>query len=145
MLLDAMQKRVEFPELKKIAKRKYDVYTPDSLIVEAKASGWPLIYELRAMGIPVAEYTPSRGNDKGVRVNSIADMFSEGIVWRPETRWAEEVMEQFASFPSGENDDLVDASTLALMRFRRGGFVPLPTDGNIEDDENYVPINAAYY
>ena len=105
---------------------------PDAFIVEAKAAGMPLIFELRAMGIPVSEYTPSRGNDKIARVNAVADLFASGVVWAPETRFAEDVVQEFAAFPSGEHDDLVDSSTQALLRFRQGGFLSLYTD---EEDE----------
>ena len=142
MLLDAIHERLEFPELKKKALDKYKQYSPDATIIEAKASGWPLIYELRAMGIPVQDFTPSRGNDKIERVNSVSDLFSSGVVWRPDKRFAEEVMEEFASFPAGENDDLVDSSTQALIRFRSGGFIPLPSDGY---EDNFVRKKAAYY
>jgi predicted phage terminase large subunit-like protein len=72
------------------------------------------------MGIPVAEYTPSRGNDKTVRVNAVADLFSSGKVWAPDTRWAREVVEEIAAFPVGEHDDFVDTMTQALLRFRQG-------------------------
>ena len=89
ILLDAYKERLEFPELKKMAMEKYKAYTPDAFIVEAKAAGMPLIFELRAMGIPVQEYTPSRGNDKISRVNAVSDLFASGVVWCPETRWAE--------------------------------------------------------
>ena len=80
------------------------------------------------MGIPLQTYSPQRGNDKITRVNSISDIFASGLVWAPKTRWAEEAIEQFASFPSGEHDDIVDAGTYALMRFRQGGFIRLPSD-----------------
>jgi predicted phage terminase large subunit-like protein len=106
----------------------YKSYQPDAFVVEAKAAGTPLIFELRSMGIPVSEYTPSRGNDKIARVNAVADLFASGVVWCPETRWAEEVVEQFAAFPNAEHDDLVDSSTQALIRFRQGGFVSLFSD-----------------
>jgi len=128
ILLDAYKERLEFPELKKKAFELWSDMQPDAFIVEAKAAGMPLIFELRAMGIPVAEYTPSRGNDKIARVNAVADLFASGVVWAPETRFAEEVVEEFASFPAGEHDDLVDSSTQALLRFRQGGFLPLHTD-----------------
>ena len=95
ILLDAHKERLEFPELKKKAMEKYRFYKPDAFIIEAKAAGMPLIFELRQMGIPVQEYTPSRGNDKIARVNAVADLFSSGIVWCPQTRWAEEVVEEF--------------------------------------------------
>ena len=128
ILLNALKKRMEFPELKKKAYEEYQEWNPDSLIIEAKASGAPLVYELRAMGLPVQEYTPSKGNDKISRLNSVADIFASGRVWVPETRWAEELVEEVASFPSGEHDDLVDSMTQALIRFRKGGFLRLDTD-----------------
>ena len=128
ILLNTYKKRVEFPELKRDVMREYNEYEPDSLIVEKKASGAPLIYDLRAMGIPVQEYTPGKGQDKIARLNSVSDIIASGKVWVPQTRWAEELVDEVAAFPSGEHDDLVDATTLALMRFRQGGFLRLPSD-----------------
>jgi predicted phage terminase large subunit-like protein len=128
ILLNTYKKRVEFPELKRDVMREYTDYEPDSLIVEKKASGAPLIYDLRAMGIPVQEYTPGKGQDKIARLNSVSDIIASGKVWVPQTRWAEELVDEVAAFPSGEHDDLVDATTLALMRFRQGGFLRLPSD-----------------
>tara|TARA_R110000824_G_scaffold77822_1_gene196680 strand:- start:787 stop:2298 length:1512 start_codon:yes stop_codon:yes gene_type:complete len=142
ILLDAYKERLEFPELKKRAMEMYKEFEPDACIVEAKAAGTPLIFELRAMGIPVGEYTPSRGNDKISRVNAVSDLFASGIVWCPETRFAEEVIEEFAAFPAGEHDDLVDSSTQALLRFRQGGFLRLNSD---EEDEPFYPKRAEYY
>ena len=149
ILLDAFKERMEFPELKRTALKHYHAWdtdsTPVSLIVEKKASGAPLIYELRAMGIPVGEFTPSKGNDKISRLNSVSDMFASGVVWAPQTRWAEEVIDEVASFPSGEHDDLVDATTLALMRFRRGGFMQLATDEKEEPKEFRSSRRVGYY
>jgi predicted phage terminase large subunit-like protein len=132
ILLDAFKKRMEFPELKEKAFNHYKEWEPDAFIVEAKASGAPLIFELRAMGIPVSEFTPSRGNDKMVRINSVSDLFASGKVWAPGTRWADELIEEMAAFPNSDHDDLVDSTTQALIRFRKGGFLRLNTD---EDDE----------
>ena len=143
ILLDAFKRRMEFPELKETAFNHYKTWEPDAFIVEAKASGGPLIYELRSMGIPVSEFTPSRGNDKMVRINAVADLFASGKVWCPRTRWAEEVVEEMAAFPNSDHDDLVDSSTQALLRFRKGGFIRLDSD---EQDE---PVSfrrkIAYY
>jgi len=143
ILLDAVKERLEFPELKERALQYYKEWEPDVFIVEAKAAGSPLIFELRRMGIPVSEFTPTRGNDKIARMNSVTDLFASGKVWAPRKRWAEEVIEEMAAFPNSEHDDLVDSSTQALIRYRKGGFVRLPSD---ELDE---PINfrrkSAYY
>jgi predicted phage terminase large subunit-like protein len=119
---------MEFPRLKKVAIEEYDEWQPDSIIIEKKASGAPLIYEMRAMGIPVQEFTPTKGNDKIARLNAVSDLFASGMVWMPNTSWAEEVVDEVASFPAGEHDDYVDSTSMALMRFRRGGFVRLPSD-----------------
>ena len=142
ILLDALKERMEFPTLKKRALEMYQEWEPDAFIVEAKAAGAPLIHELRSMGIPVTEYTPSRGNDKVSRVNAVADFFASGIVWCPPKRWAEEVIEEFASFPVGDHDDLVDSSTQALLRFRQGGFIALEHD---EYEEQKPRRLANYY
>jgi predicted phage terminase large subunit-like protein len=128
ILLDTYKKRVEWVDLKRDVLKVYQDWEPDGVLIEKKATGAPLIYELRSMGIPVQEYTPSRGNDKVSRLNSVSDIIASGKVWVPETRWAEELVDEIAAFPSGEHDDLVDATTLALMRFRQGGFLRLPTD-----------------
>ena len=143
ILLDALQERLEFPDLKARALDMYKEFEPDAFIVEAKASGSPLIFELRRMGIPVNEYTPSRGKDKVARVNAVSDLFSSGLVWAPKTRWADEVVEQFAAFPAGDHDDLVDSGTQALLRFRQGGFISIDSDE--KEEEFYRHRRAAYY
>jgi predicted phage terminase large subunit-like protein len=123
ILLNAVRKRMEFPELKKKAIEEFQQWDPDSIIIEKKASGAPLIYEMRSMGIPVAEFTPSKGNDKISRLNAVSDIFASGRVWIPNTHWAEEVVDEVASFPGGEHDDYVDSVSLAMMRFRKGGYI----------------------
>jgi predicted phage terminase large subunit-like protein len=143
ILLDAFKDRMQFPELKQVALKHYKDWEPDAFVVEKKAAGAPLIQELRAMGIPVQEFSPSRGNDKIVRVNAIADLFTSGKVWAPDTRWAREVIEELAAFPVGEHDDYVDTTSQALLRFRQGGFISLDTDDR--DDKLFAPRKAAYY
>lgn len=141
ILLNAFRKRMEFPELKKTALEQYKEWEPDSIIIEKKASGAPLIYELRAMGVPAQEFTPSKGNDKISRLNAVSDLFASGRVWVPNTHWAEEVIEEVASFPSGEHDDYVDSVSLAMMRFRKGGFIRTTLD---EDDEQLYRRRRQY-
>jgi len=128
ILLDSFKEKMEFPELKDVAFKHYKECNPDTLIVEAKASGLPLIAELRQMGIPVQEFTPSKGNDKIARVNAVSDLFASGVIWCPDTRWAHELIEETADFPNGEHDDLVDSMTQALLRYRQGGFIRLASD-----------------
>ena len=134
ILLNAYRDRLEFPELKRTVMEEYKEWEPDSIIIEKKASGAPLIYELRSMGIPVQEFTPTKGNDKISRLNAVSDIFASGRVWHPPTRWAEEVIEEIASFPAGEHDDYVDSTSMALMRFRKGGYIRTSMD---EPDDYY--------
>jgi predicted phage terminase large subunit-like protein len=145
ILLDAFKDRIEFPELKQVALKHWKEWKPDAFIVEKKAAGAPLIQELRKMGIPVEEFTPSRGNDKNVRVNAVADLFRSGIVWAPGTRWANEVIEEVASFPVGEHDDFVDTTTQALLRFRQGNFISLDSDMKDEPSIFRRRRYAGYY
>jgi len=145
ILLDALKERLEFPELKQRAQEMYKEWEPDAFIVEAKASGAPLIFELRRMGIPVQEFTPTRGNDKISRINSVSDIFASGRVWAPRKRWAEEVIEEMAAFPNSDHDDLVDSSTQALIRFRKGGFIKLDSDEEDDIPGFRSPRKKGYY
>ena len=132
ILLNCIKQRLEFPELKDLCIQEYKEWEPDAFIVEKKSNGAALYQEMRRMGIPVGEFTPGKGQDKISRVNAISDLVRSGIVWVPDYRWARELVEECNDFPSGQNDDLVDSTTLALMRFRQGGFIKLPSDE--EDD-----------
>jgi predicted phage terminase large subunit-like protein len=142
ILLDSLKGRYEFPELRRRALEQYKYWTPETVIIESKASGLPLTHELRQMDIPVVNFTPSKGNDKHVRVNSVAPLFESGIIWAPDQKFAEEVIEECAAFPYGDHDDLVDSTTQAIMRFRQGGFLPHPEDYK---DEKREPMKREYY
>jgi predicted phage terminase large subunit-like protein len=128
ILLNAIKQRLEFPELKQLCIEEYREWEPDAFIVEKKSNGAALYQEFRRMGIPVGEFTPGKGQDKISRVNAVSDLFAGGVVWAPDRRWAHEVIEECNDFPAGANDDLVDSTTLALSRFRQGGFIRLPND-----------------
>ena len=143
ILCDARRGRWDFPELRRIALEECKYWEPECVLIEAKASGMPLTHELRQMGIPIQNYSPSRGNDKFSRVNSVAPLLESGLVWSPDTRWAEEVIEECASFPAGEHDDFVDTVTQALRRFREGGFITHPEDE--VDDYDRPRREYAYY
>ena len=141
ILLDSQKGRWDFPELKQKAYELYRFWDPETVIIEAKATGVPLTHELQSMGIPVVNFTPSRGNDKVSRVHSVAPLFESGMIWAPDTSWAEELIEECAAFPNGEFDDLVDSTTQALMRYRQGNFVQLPSD----DWDFPEPSQIEYY
>ena len=130
--------------LKELAVREYHDWEPDAFIVEKKSSGSALYQEMRRMDLPVQEYTPHRGSgDKMARLNSVADIIRSELCWVPAKRWAEELVEEIAGFPFMSNDDQVDSTVMALLRFRQGGFIRLPTD--VWDDEPEIPQRADYY
>lgn len=148
ILLNAIKRRMEFPELKQLSMEEYREWEPDAFIVEKKSSGTPLYQEMRRAGVMVQEYTPVRGtannpNSKMARLNSVSDIISSGLVWVPPKRWAEELVEEVAGFPFAPNDDQVDTTIMALMRFRQGGFIKLPTDE--QDDELPYRRKVDYY
>ena len=129
ILLDSFKDRLEFPELRRVALEQYKYWNPETVIIEAKASGLPLMYELRQMGIPAMNFTPSKGQDKIARVNAVSPMFEAGQVWAPlKEEFAQELVEECAAFPYGDHDDLVDSTTQALLRYRQGGLVRHPED-----------------
>ena len=144
ILMDAKRGRWDFPELKSHAMEEYKYWEPDMVLIEAKASGTPLTDELRTMGIPVVNYTPSRGRDKHTRMHMVAPMFESGKVWAPEKKFSEEVIDECAAFPNGDNDDYCDSMSMALIRYRKGGFLRLDSD---EEDDNptYRPQLRQYY
>lgn len=142
ILMDARRGRWNFPELKEIAAEEYEYWEPDMVIIEAKASGQPLTDELRATGIPVMNYTPSKGRDKITRMHTVAPLFEAGMVWAPTRKFSEEVIEECLAFPYGEHDDFVDSMTMALIRFRQGGFIELEGEN---DNEDYYPRKREYY
>jgi predicted phage terminase large subunit-like protein len=144
ILLNKVKGKYEFPELKQMAHDQYQEWQPDSVIVEAKASGQPLIDEMRRSGIFVQDFSPGKGQDKIARLNAVADMYASGHVWFPETSWASQTVEEILAFPAGEHDDEVDTMTLALMRVRKGGLLRLNTDH--EDNEVFHRSRrAAFY
>ena len=143
ILLSAFKDRYEFPELRRVAHEEYLWWRPDMTLIEAKASGIPLTAELRRMGIPVVNFTPSKGNDKHARVNSVSPLFESGKVWAPmNEHFAQEVVEECAAFPFGEHDDYVDSMTQALMRIRQGGLIRHPED---YQDEPVPRKRVEYY
>lgn len=150
ILLDAFRGRWEFPQLKARALEAYREWQPETLLVEKKAAGAPLIQELRQMDLIVEEYSPSRGtrmqsNDKRARANSVAPILADGVVWAPDRLWAYELINECAEFPNGEHDDRVDCTVMALTRYRQGGLLRLDNDAKDEPLWATRRRRAAYY
>ena len=137
ILLDAMKGRWNFPELKEIAIEQNEYWEPDMMLIEAKGSGQPLADEMRLINLPVVTFSPGRrkgGNlDKTTRMHIVSPIFESGKVWYPNSKFADEVIEEVASFPNGDHDDYCDSMTMAIMRFRQGGFISLQGEEIAED------------
>jgi predicted phage terminase large subunit-like protein len=146
ILMDAKKGRWSFPELKDVAQEENDYWEPEMILIEAKASGQSLADEMRLLNLPVSTFSPGRrkggGLDKMTRMHIVSPIFESGKVWYPEGRkFADEVIEEVASFPNGDHDDFCDSMTMALMRFRQGGFISL----NGEEFEDDPPRKAREY
>ena len=131
-LIDSFREKLTFPELKSQAVHLYNELQPDLVLVEAKASGWSLVQELMRTGIPITPFNPKK-MDKLARVHSVAPLFEGGRIWFPDTDASADVMNQFAMFPNTKHDDLVDSTTQALLRLRKGWMVSHPQDVPMEE------------
>lgn len=142
ILLNSYRDRVEFPALKKRVMQLSKDWSPDTILIERRSSGGPLIDELRYMGLAIEEYTPSRGkggnpNDKIARLNAVADLFKSGMVWYNPNKLNEYTIEECSDFPVGNHDDLVDTVSQAMLRMREGRLISsLNDDDRIYGDED---------
>ena len=150
ILLSSWRGRVEYPELREMAKRLFFDYRDngkernpafkgrqiDMCLVEAKASGDPLIQDLHAGGIPAMAFNPNKYGDKIQRVRLVTPIIEGGRVWlraRPPKYdrlipYAEEFLEEVATFPNSSSRDLVDTMTQSLLKLREGKLILNPRD-----------------
>lgn len=138
ILLEAWEEKVDFPELRRIAREHYRKYKPDVVLVEKKASGHSLIQELRKGQIPVRALKADIS--KLARAHSAAPVLEDGCIFTmdferwPEFLWARHVIERCASFPTGRYNDIGDTCVHAF-RFLRDRF-HLTTKGDQPDEDD---------
>jgi predicted phage terminase large subunit-like protein len=150
VLLSMWRGRIEYPQLREMAKRLYFDYRDtgkerntsfkgrpvDMCLIEAKASGDPLIQDLAAAGIRAIPFVPNKYGDKIQRVRLITPLIEGGRVWLPARApkydtllpYADEFLESVACFPNAESRDLVDTMAQALLKLKDGKFVLNPKD-----------------
>jgi predicted phage terminase large subunit-like protein len=134
LMLERMKERLSFPKLLDNALDAYKEYGPDRVIIEKAASGIPLIQEFRKRGIPVSPIPPK--GSKIARANAAAVVLEQGVVYYPYgKRWAEEVIDECATFPNGQHDDIPDVVAHCLNYFRRMFLLEAPDDAEDDDDE----------
>jgi len=150
VLLSMWRDRVEYPELREMTKRLYFDYRDtgkqrnplfkgrevNMCLIEAKASGDPLIQDLAAARIRATPFLPNKYGDKIQRVRLVTPLIEGGIVWLPAKPphydkllpFADDFIESVATFPNSESRDLVDTMTQALLKLKEGKFLLNPKD-----------------
>lgn len=117
ILLERMNERLAFPDLRKAAIESYKQWKPDRVIIEKKASGHSLYQELYRADLPVRRFKVT--DSKFVRAHAASLVFERGCIFYVDRRWSSEVIDQCSQFPSGEHDDLVDTVTMACLWLRK--------------------------
>lgn len=135
MLMDAWQDRLEFrPLVDKTINTCQDMKV-DRLLIEAKANGISVAQEIgrltRGQSFGVSIVDP-KGKDKVARAYAVTSLFEAGIIYAPDRKWADLVLDQASVFPKGSHDDLVDTMTMGLKHLRDIGFALLREER--EDD-----------
>jgi predicted phage terminase large subunit-like protein len=117
-LLHCWRGRVEFPELKKRMRWLASEYKPNQILVEDCASGQSVIQELRCeTALPIIAVKVDR--DKISRAQAVTPLIEAGKVFLLESApWLPDFMDEFAAFPTGVHDDIVDSTTQALNYIR---------------------------
>lgn len=160
ILLERLKKRMEFPELLREAKESYVKYTKRKtgehplVLIEEKASGLPLIQEMRRTGLRVRGIKRNANSgDKVSRCHNITHVFENGRIWIPcnmvmiddvktftPKPFAQEVIDECGIFPNGTHDDLVDTVIDAVAYLRK--WREIRTDYDKEDVSEYNGENG---
>lgn len=118
ILLNMERGKWSYPELRRQAREQYDIFKPDRVIVENKASGQSLIQDLKLNKLPVLPFQPDR--DKVARAHAVTGIIERQRVWLPlKRKYAAELLQEALEFPKGAHDDSVDAMVMALLYLRR--------------------------
>ena len=124
-LIDLIKRRMDFPETLKAIRYMADKYPQKhSILVEDKANGSAIISMLKHEIGGIIPITPKES--KIGRANAITGIVEGGNVYLPEyADFTNEFVEEFASFPNGVHDDLVDACTQFInhFKFRQADYV----------------------
>ena len=173
ILLSSWADKLHYVELRDMAKRLFfdyrdtgKIHNPaftgkkvDMCLIEAKASGDPLIRDLRNAGINAIAFNPSRDFSRGVksargygakelRLSIVSPLIEGGRVWLPAQKptfnkllpFAEEFCESVIGFPTSGINDLVDTMSQALKKMKDGGYLAVPKDPVYEPMYNDTDI-----
>lgn len=131
ILLGAWEEHISAPDLADKVKFHNNLFKPDLILVEKRASGIQLVQELKRMRLPVKAWLPpGKPGAKGKvpRAHAVAHVLESGSVHYIPGKRTEKVLDQCAAFPFGKHDDMVDTVTMALSFFRRSGMFQTADD-----------------
>jgi len=119
-LLDVYRARLNYPELKRAVEVCKTKHSPDTILIEDKASGTALIQDLQREGNgAITSYVPPPGNDKVMRLHAQTALFENGYVFLPEDAgWFDDYVAELTGFPGAKYSDQVDSTTQALAYLR---------------------------
>ena len=140
ILLERFKDKVEFPELRRLAKAHYKEFKPDRVLVEKKASGHSLIQELRRAGVPVKAVKAD--TSKLARAHAGAVVLEDGCVFYMDRRWAEEVISDCAAatFLKGSpGNDVGDTCVYAWLWLRRTFHLQLAEEPDEDEGVSMLP------
>lgn len=166
ILMSLWRGKVEYPELKAMAKRLYADYRddgqievkpdgnhiPNMVLIESKVSGISLIQDLERSGILVTRFNPNKHGDKTARVRVASSYIEGGRVWLPARPpefttfrgFADLFVNECSKFPTGDSRDLVDTLTQVILRLTQSGWIQHPKDEEYDMKES-TQINRPFY
>ena len=118
-LLHVFRKRLGYPELKRAVREQAEAFSPQTILIEDKASGTQLIQELVSEGVhAIKKYEPTM--DKTMKMHSVTGTIENGFVHLPDrAAWLGEYLHELTSFPQGKYDDQADSTSQALDWFKQ--------------------------
>ena len=118
-LLHVCRKRLDYPNLKRAVREQAEAFSPETILIEDKASGTQLIQELVGEGEhAVQRYEPTM--NKTMRMHSVTSTIENGFVHLPDdAAWLGEYLHELVSFPRGKFDDQADSTSQALDWFKQ--------------------------
>jgi predicted phage terminase large subunit-like protein len=127
MIVNCWADRLQLNPLVRRVADTCDRYRVHTLIIENKANGHSVEQEIRRL-YQQAEWSvqfndPTRQGEKVARVHSVTHLFEEGLVWHPNTEWAQGLIDESSIFPRGSHDDRVDAMVQGMRHLRDHGIL----------------------
>lgn len=157
ILLDCWAEHLEYPDLKvqimvdwenDYGEGKDNSRKPDGAIIESKGSGSALIPDLKRTSVHIIGFNPGT-QDKQERCHIVSWFFKDGKFYIPESRknpgtWTamfNKYVEQLTNFPLVRHDDMVDATTQAIMLLTKGGLLESAVTDRNDDEDNHGYVN----